>query len=254
MPSTDLAFAPVPPGTFRRRVTNGWLQTVHVTKTVHWQTTPVSTGLYQAYRTAHGITADPQLEIWDGDWRPGPLFSEANIHGDDVPVVGVSHDDALGLIAWLSQRDGRAYRLPTEAEYEHALRADCPCTVTCDSHRVIRRKHTGRTWPEAFLACWNTAEQTPNPHGIRALNGVLWQWYSDWYAPYPDTTDVTDPRGPDTEPTSSRWKGKTLPAGHIIRGGSYSYPKWYGLCNNRHFSFPGDRNVNLGFRIVVDDS
>ncbi|WP_217561589.1 formylglycine-generating enzyme family protein [Streptomyces sp. GbtcB6] len=252
MSSTTVAFASVPPGAFQRRLADGQLQTVHITKTVQWQTTPFSVGLYQAYRDALGITADPELEIWDDVWKPGPLFSDANVHGNDVPVVGVSYNDALGAVAWLSRRDGRAYRLPTEAEFEYAVRAKCSCTAACDFSSVPHRKHTGRAWPEAFLSCWNASAKTANPHGIHGLNGVLWHWCSDWYAPYPDAPDTTDPHGPETEPTSTLWKGRTLPAGRVIRGGSYSYPEWYGRCDNRHFSFSDDRNVNLGFRVVFD--
>ncbi|MET9387907.1 formylglycine-generating enzyme family protein [Streptomyces sp. NPDC002928] len=174
------------------------------------------------------------------------------VHGADVPVVGVSFHDALGFISWLSRRDGRAYRLPTEAEFEFAIRAGCSATTPCGSGCVPEREHTSRTWPEAFLARWTAAAKRVNPHGLQGLNGVLWQWCRDWYAPYPDEADVTDPQGPTTKPASSLWKGRTLPAGRVIRGGSYSYPEWYGRCDNRHFSFPDDRNVNLGFRIVFD--
>jgi len=252
--SASLAFVPVPPGTFQRRLDEGRLQTVHITKTVYWQTTPVTVGLYQAHRTALDITTDPPLEIWDptNGWRPGPYFTDANTHGADIPVVGVSYPDALATIDWLSRRDGRDYRLPTEAEFEHALRAGCSCPARCDSRSVPAREHPSRSWPDAFLACWNAAARSPNAYGIHGLNGVLWQWCADWFAPYPTTGHAVDPQGPAAEPASSLWKGRTLPPGRVIRGGSYSYPESYGRCDNRHFSFADDRNVNLGFRIVFE--
>ncbi|GAA1889758.1 formylglycine-generating enzyme family protein [Asanoa iriomotensis] len=251
MPLTDLTFVQVPPGTFQRpRSDDQARQTVNITKPVQWSTMPVTAGLYRAYRTATGHTDDPQLEIWDGEWRPGPTFSQANVHGDDVPVVGTSYPDALAFIAWLSQRDSRPYRLPTEAEFEYALRDGC--TVDCGSTCVPSRKHTTSEWPAAFLACWSTATLKPNGYGIHALNGVIWYWCSDWYAPYPDLQNLNDPRGPQSQPNSSQWKGRTLPAGRVIRGGSFSYSQSYGACTNRHFSLPADRNVNLGFRVVCD--
>src|SRR5580704_1764494 len=40
--------------------------------------------------------------------------------GDEEPVVNVSHNDAVAFCDWLSKKDGRQYRLPTEAEWEHA--------------------------------------------------------------------------------------------------------------------------------------
>lgn len=241
----------VAPGGFRRDVA-GRHQEVRVTPTLLWHTIPVTVGLYAAYRAEARVTVDPVLEVWDGEWRPGPLFSQANAHGDDVPVVGVSHSDCLGFAAWLSRREDRAYRLPTEAEFEFAARAGCDCHVGCGGTRVPQRQSTDRAWPDAFLACWQAALQRPNPSGLRAMNGVLWQWCSDWYAPYPAAEALHDPAGPAEQPGSARWKGRTLPAGRVIRGGSYSYPEHYGQCDNRHFSFPGDRNVNLGFRLVAE--
>ncbi|MGH3912557.1 MAG: formylglycine-generating enzyme family protein [Pseudonocardiaceae bacterium] len=56
---------------------------------------------------------------------------EVNSHGDDQPVVGVSHNDVLGFIAWSREQDDRRYRLPTEAEFEYASRAGCRCTTSC---------------------------------------------------------------------------------------------------------------------------
>ncbi|MGF1427087.1 formylglycine-generating enzyme family protein [Kitasatospora sp. LaBMicrA B282] len=248
-----LTLVTVPPGSFHRRLENDRFQTVHITKTLAWQERPVTHAQYRTYLDAIGSLADPVLEIWEGgDWKDGPLFSAANIHGDDHPVVGVSYNDALSFISWISERDGRRYRLPTEAEHEYATRAACSCARECTALRVPQRTHEGRAWPDAFTACWQTADANPNPFGLYGLNGVLWQWCSDWYAPYPDSGVESDPQGPAAKPAQSFWKGRILPAGRIIRGGSFSYPEWYGRCDNRHFSFATDRNVNLGFRLVFE--
>jgi formylglycine-generating enzyme required for sulfatase activity len=245
-------FIRVPPGRFQRDAGNGRVQTVQLTKPVHWQTTPVTVEQYTRWLRESGRTDDPQLEVWDGQWRPGPSFSQANSHGEDLPVVGVSYSDAVAFAAWLSQGSGRTYRLPTEAEFEFAARGGCLCGTSCGEARLTPRRHSGRRWPDAFVACWRQARRAPDPNGIHGLSGVLWQWCSDWFAPYPATDAVVDPQGPSEAPASSAWRGRTLPAGHVIRGGSYSYPLSYSRCDHRHFSMPADRNVNLGFRLVFD--
>jgi formylglycine-generating enzyme required for sulfatase activity len=76
-------------------------------------------------------------------------------------AAGVSWDDAVAFCEWLSRKEGRHYRLPTEAEWEYAARA-------------------GR----ADGAAWEIQPDAANPWGLRQLFGGPAEWCADWYGEY----------------------------------------------------------------------
>jgi len=67
---------------------------------------------------AHSGPVPTWAQVRDINWR-NPGFSQ----GQDHPVVAVSWNDAVTFCDWLSHKEGRHYRLPSEAEWEYACRA-----------------------------------------------------------------------------------------------------------------------------------
>lgn len=89
-------------------------------------------------------------------------------------AAGVSWNEAVAFCEWLSRREGRPYRLPTEAEWEYACRAGSRTAYW-----------SGDTVP---------APDAPSPWGLKGMHTGAREWCLDWYGPYPHL-DETDPVG-----------------------------------------------------------
>jgi formylglycine-generating enzyme required for sulfatase activity len=104
-------------------------------------------------------------------FRPG-------FKGDDAfsPYAsGVSWYDAVAFCEWLSKKEGKPYRLPTEAEWEYACRAGTKTPFS-----------SGSTPP---------APETSNPWGVKNMSAGLPEWCLDWHGLYSPEAQ-TDPAGP----------------------------------------------------------
>lgn len=102
-------------------------------------------------------------------------FAPAHRHQIDGIATGVSWHDAAAFCRWLSEKEGKPYRLPTEAEWEYAARAG---TTT--------KSWSGDQAPAA---------EAPNPWGLRRLGDGVLEWCHDWYGAY-SARAQTDPIGP----------------------------------------------------------
>jgi formylglycine-generating enzyme required for sulfatase activity len=245
-----LRMVPIPAGRFTRgEEQSGSAQDVGVS-TFELADAPVTVAAYRAYLEATDRHPRHQIETWDGAWRPGPSFAQANAAGEDHAVVGVSHRDALDFLAWAGGRCATVLRLPTEAEFEYAARANCGCTGPQCATAQSRPLPAEVSGPGPRLCPWPVRTGPAGGFGLWDMHGHVWQWCSDWYAPHERAATLEDPTGPPDPPATTLWNGLAHAAGRVIRGGSYAYPNSFSACGHRHFSAPGDRNTNLGFRVA----
>ena len=105
---------------------------------------------------------------------------------DDEAVVNVSYSDAVAFCEWLSRKEGKNYRLPTEAEWEYACRAGTYTLFsTGDGLPAVyhRNQKVVRDFDPVSL---KVAQTPPNTFGLYDMHGNVEEWCLDWYGPYID--------------------------------------------------------------------
>jgi serine/threonine protein kinase/formylglycine-generating enzyme required for sulfatase activity len=153
--------------------------------------------------------------------------------GDDQPVVQVTWDDAVAFCRWLSDREGRTYRLPTEAEWKWACRAGATTPFSYGSdprelgHYAWHRRNSP-TQPQPV------GRLRPNRWGLYDMLGNVAEWTADRHGGYPLGT-VTDPRGPE--------EGKY----RVLCGGHYALDAFD--CNTAGGVAPEVCTSFIGFRV-----
>jgi len=128
------------------------------------------------------------------------------------PVERVSWHDAVQFCARLSEKDGRTYRLPTEAEWEYACRAGSTTAYSFGSDPPglgDHAWHSGNSGEKPH----EVGLKLPNAWGLYDMHGNVWEWCQDWYEDGYRSRAAEDPTGP----TSGSYR--------CVRGGSwFDYP------------------------------
>ena len=208
-----------------------------------WDEQPVrQVTLTRAFYMADRELTNAQYEQFDSQHRQqrGKLgFSR----DDDEAVVFVSWNDATAFCRWLSEKEGKPYRLPTEAEWEYACRAATTTDYsTGDALPAAMLKNSGESWfpgrtTAADAVPLHVSRNAPNAWGLFDMHGNVEEWCQDWYGPYA-ATDQTDPVG--------RAEGDF----RVTRGGSHSTTAAYLRSANRSGTLPEDSSWLIGCRVV----
>ena len=160
--------------------------------------------------------------------------------GDDEAVVFVSYDDAVAFCRWLSEREGKTYRLPTEAEWEYACRAGTMWNFWMGDRLLKPYMKNQAVAPDPKPLSLQVAQQPANPWGLHDMSGNAEEWCADWYGPYMPGWQ-TDPVGP----ADGLYR--------VTRGGSHNTPMNYLRSANRSAMIPDDMGYHVGFRVVQAD-
>jgi formylglycine-generating enzyme required for sulfatase activity len=149
------------------------------------------------YLGAYAVTQ----EQWQAVMGNNPSYHR---HGKNLPVENVSWDDCQEFLRKMAKKDGRAYRLPAEAEWEYACRAG----TTTPYHYGEMISTDQANFDGTTLPSGNTRKgifrnkTTPvgsfsaNAWGLFDMHGNVWQWCADLYVgDYPEIA-VVDPDVP----------------------------------------------------------
>jgi formylglycine-generating enzyme required for sulfatase activity len=128
----------------------------------------------------------------------------------NLPVDNVSWDDCRVFLEKVSKKEGRAYRLPSEAEWEFACRAGTTTPFYTGQNISTDQANFngGFSSDGADEAGLFRGETTPmgsfpaNAWGLFDMHGNIWQWCADWYGEYPRAA-VVDPHGLFAEPSGA---------------------------------------------------
>jgi uncharacterized protein (TIGR03067 family) len=219
----------IPPGEFamapkyRARITKPYRVGIHKVTVGQYRQFVKETG-YKTFAEASAQGAvdkdskkDPK-NVWDN-----PRFAPS----DECPVGCLDWNDAAKFCEWLSKKENKTYRLPTEAEWEWACRAG---SMTAYFWGNDDKPYSDYDWPH--MSSHPVGGKAPNPWGLFDLYGMTTEFCLDFDANYPEGT-VEDPRGP------------AIAAMHVIRGVNSSA---------RFQAGAGHSFFHFGLRVVCEDA
>lgn len=211
----------------------------------------------RATRRGHSIVYDERsgnfVRRSGVDWRSDYTGQPA---ADDMPVLHVSVYDAEAYAEWLAGQTGHGYRLPSEAEYEYALRAGRQGRYPWGNGQPPRgfgnltggndRSPSGRTWNNAFIGYgdgyWGPSPVgrfRANAFGLKDMGGNTSEWVGDcWHASYR--------RAPAD---GASWFNPGCRS-RVVRGGSWAGSPAQARAAWRSSSDSDMTNARVGFRVV----
>jgi formylglycine-generating enzyme required for sulfatase activity len=188
-----------------------------------------------------------------------PLLQQSAFADPDLPVVGVTWFEAVAFAAWLGGRCGGRWRLPTEAEWERAVRGGLEGATTAWGDALP----AGEVPEGPLEGPWPVGRGTPNGFGLLDPGTVVHEWCADLYAPYRDTDEgalgpVDGARLGSDERSDEGAKGRHRHGAAALlrrssRGGSWRHRQRWSPPSARSSLPPDLRYADYGFRVLREE-
>jgi formylglycine-generating enzyme required for sulfatase activity len=248
VPGLGMEFVHVAPGLFRMGSEDGGddekpLHGVDITRMFWLGTYPVTQSEYEDLMGCNPSHFQDNVVV-----KPGFLGlgrETAKRSRGRHPVECVSWDDAMAFCKKLTEReraagrlrDGYAFRLPTESEWEYAARGGAQSRgFTYSGSNDL--KEVGWHDDNSDNKTHPVGLKLPNELGLYDMSGNVWEWCRDWYGNY-SAGAMPDPTGAGA--------GRD----RVLRGGSWFYHASYCRAAFRFRLAPSSSFNNLGFRVAL---
>ena len=235
---------------------------VRITRPFYVGATEVTVGQFRQFVEATGYKTEAErglnhgkpykggrpLSTWRKPmaWRKPPLVQE-----DNEPVMHLCWNDCVAFCNWLSEKEGREYSLPTEAEWEYACRAG---TTTPwhfgDYDDVDRVAHEYAWWSDGAQEKHDlpraAGQGKPNAFGLYDMHGNMWEYVADWWhrLSYKEAP-LNDPTGPTEQSEKNDQR-------RIIRGSSFDWGRWGGDSAYRmRITQQSNQHPHMSFRVAM---
>ena len=189
-----------------------------------------------------------RTEVTQGQWRAvmgtEPWKGQSDVQeGDDFPATHVSWGDAVSFCEKLSAKEGKGYRLPTEAEWEWACRAGSRTDYSFGGSGGDLGRFAWfnlNAWEIGEKYAHRVGQKLPNGFGLSDMHGNVFEWCGDWH----DAKLVG----------GSNPLGASSGSHRVYRGGGWSGTA--GDCRSalRFWLDPSGQGSNLGFRLALSPS
>ena len=153
----------------------------------------------------------------------------------------MSWNDAKAFCEWLSDKEGKKYALPTEAQWEYSCRAGSSTKAYFGDDDTVAPQYVWYNQNSASKS-HPVGRKKPNAWGLYDMIGNAWQWTADWYAAdYYQKSPKTDPTGP--RPSRVR----------ALRGSGWGngLPDCRSACRLLGGHPPSHSGSDVGFRVAL---
>jgi formylglycine-generating enzyme required for sulfatase activity len=169
--------------------------------------------------------------------------------GDKLPVENVSWEDAEEFCRRLSAKTGKDYRLPSEAQWEYACRAETTTlfhfgNIITTGLANYNGNYSYNDSPKGRYRKQTTAVGSfpANAWGLCDMHGNVWEWCADdWHEDYTDAPS-------DGSAWLNTTKNDRNKSSKLLRGGSWLIGPWVCRSATRNYGSRGFFSIVVGFR------